>query len=57
MFRYKAEIDFDGAELARTYLRRQDLTALLQAAKQIHTEQAGGNIAIIFTSVKCSLDI
>jgi hypothetical protein len=38
--RYKAEIDFDGAELARSYLRRQDLSALLHAAKQIQTEQA-----------------
>ncbi len=41
LFRYKAEIDFDGRELARSYLKRQDLGALLQAAKQIQTEQGG----------------
>ncbi len=41
LFRYKAEIDFDGRELARSYLKRQDLAALLEAAKQIQTEQAG----------------
>jgi hypothetical protein len=39
MFRYKAEIDFDGRELARSYLKRQDLADLLQSAKEIKTEQ------------------
>jgi hypothetical protein len=50
LFRYKAEIDFDGRELARSYLKRQDLSALLEAAKQIQTEQAGkvGNLRIYF---------
>ncbi len=49
LFRYKAEIDFDGRELARSYLKRQDLAALLEAAKQIQTEQAGigGNLTDI----------
>lgn len=31
--RYKAEIDFDGRELTRSYLEKQDLELLLQVCK------------------------
>lgn len=30
LVRYKAELDFDGRELARAYLDKQDLNALLE---------------------------
>lgn len=35
LVRYKAEIDFDGRELARSYLARQDLAAVLADCKQV----------------------
>ena len=31
--RYKAEIDFDGRELARAYLGRQDMGTMLQEVR------------------------
>jgi len=37
--RYKAEIDFDGRELARSYLARQDMTSLLGDCKQVGDEK------------------
>ena len=37
--RYKAEIDFDGRELARSYLARQVLPALLEEIRNIKTEE------------------
>ena len=33
LVRYKAEIDFDGRELARSYLIRQNLPALLEEVR------------------------
>merc|ERR1719495_167145 len=36
--RYKAEIDFDGRELARSYLARQQLSVILAEIRQIKTE-------------------
>ena len=38
LVRYKAEIDFDGRELARSYLVRQNMPALLEEVKMINTE-------------------
>ena len=38
LVRYKAEIDFDGRELARSYLVRQNMPALLEEVKMIDTE-------------------
>lgn len=38
LVRYKAEIDFDGRELARSYLVRQNLPALLEEVNMIKTE-------------------
>ena len=38
LVRYKAEIDFDGRELARSYLVRQNMPALLEEVKLINTE-------------------
>ena len=35
LVRYKAEIDFDGRELARSYLARQDLAAVLADCNQV----------------------
>lgn len=37
LVRYKAEIDFDGRELARFYLDKQDLGELLKAVKSFQT--------------------
>lgn len=37
--RYKAEIDFDGRELARSYLARQHMKGLLNDVKNIETEE------------------
>lgn len=33
LVRYKAEMDFDGRELTRAYLDKQDLNALLEVCK------------------------
>lgn len=30
LVRYKAEVDFDGRELTRSYLDKQDLNAMLE---------------------------
>jgi len=38
LVRYKAEIDFDGRELARSYLARQDLAAVLADCKQVSSQ-------------------
>jgi len=38
LVRYKAEIDFDGRELARSYLARQQLSVILAEVRQIKTE-------------------
>lgn len=35
LVRYKAELDFDGRELSRSYLDRQDLTAILEVSKTV----------------------
>lgn len=35
LVRYKAEIDFDGRELTRSYLDKQDLNALLEEVKEM----------------------
>lgn len=32
LVRYKAEVDFDGRELARSYLDKQELNLLLEVA-------------------------
>lgn len=32
LVRYKAEVDFDGRELARSYLDKQELNVLLEVA-------------------------
>jgi len=37
--RYKAEIDFDGRELARSYLARQNMTSLLEGCKHVADEK------------------
>ena len=37
--RYKAEIDFDGRELARSYLARRVLPALMEEITNIKTEE------------------
>merc|ERR1719234_1084194 len=39
LVRYKAEIDFDGRELARSYLVRQNMPALLEEVKSIESEK------------------
>lgn len=36
LVRYKAELDFDGRELSRVYLDKQDLNALLEVGGNIH---------------------
>lgn len=35
LVRYKAELDFDGRELTRAYLDKQDLNELLEEVKQL----------------------
>ncbi|XP_065339223.1 proton-coupled zinc antiporter SLC30A9, mitochondrial [Cloeon dipterum] len=37
LVRYKAEIDFDGGELARSYLDKQELSALLEEMQRMTT--------------------
>lgn len=37
--RYKAEIDFDGRELARSYLARQNMGSVLEDCKLVEDEQ------------------
>jgi len=39
LVRYKAEIDFDGRELARSYLERQNLKVILEESKSIENEK------------------
>lgn len=34
LVRYKAEMDFDGRELTRSYLDKQDLNELLKVSRQ-----------------------
>lgn len=35
LVRYKAELDFDGRELTRSYLDKQDLNELLEQVKKL----------------------
>lgn len=35
LVRYKAELDFDGRELSRSYLDKQDLNILLEVGTQV----------------------
>ena len=37
--RYKAEVDIDGRELAKYYLRKNNMPHLLEEIKNIHSEQ------------------
>ncbi|KAG5341286.1 ZNT9 protein, partial [Acromyrmex charruanus] len=37
LVRYKAELDFDGRELTRSYLDKHDLTAMLEEVKSMQT--------------------
>lgn len=37
--RYKAEVDIDGRELAKYYLRKNNMPHLLEEIKHIHSEQ------------------
>ncbi|XP_050672658.1 zinc transporter 9 [Leptidea sinapis] len=37
LIRYKAEVDFDGRALTRSYLEKHDLNLLLEDMKKIHT--------------------
>ncbi|CAH4033392.1 unnamed protein product [Pieris brassicae] len=37
LIRYKAEVDFDGRALTRSYLEKHDLNALLEDMNKIHT--------------------
>merc|ERR1719370_2159316 len=39
LVRYKAEIDFDGRELARSYLERQNLKMILEESKSVENEK------------------
>ena len=43
LVRYKAEVDFDGRELTRAYLSKQDLAALLSVSP---LQQGLANITI-----------
>jgi zinc transporter 9 len=35
LVRYKAELDFDGRELSRSYLDKQDLSILLEVQTEV----------------------
>ena len=37
--RYKAEIDFDGRELARSYLAKQNMSLLLEDYREVSSEK------------------
>lgn len=37
LVRYKAEMDFDGRELTRAYLDKQELSALLEVSRSCYT--------------------
>lgn len=37
LVRYKAEVDFDGRELTRSYLEKQDLETMLEEARSLKT--------------------
>ena len=41
LVRYKAELDFDGRELTRSYLDKQDLTLLLEVSGTIMFKKNG----------------
>ena len=52
--RYKAEIDFDGRELARSYIERSDMRQLLPEVRTSTNLASFGNSFIIFaTSGSC----
>merc|ERR1712212_126428 len=38
LVRYKAEIDFDGRELARSYIERQNLKVILKESQAVESE-------------------
>ena len=38
-FRYKAEVDFDGRELARSYLTKQNMQHIMLAMQKVKTEE------------------
>jgi len=49
LVRYKAEVDFDGRELTRSYLDKQDLETMLEEVRNLKniSEMEGKYICLI----------
>jgi len=52
LVRYKAEVDFDGRELTRSYLEKQNLKLLLEVTFRTHVDKCTDVFVVVWLNVK-----